>query len=415
MGPNGQLIVNLIPEVELVIGKQPPVSELPPTEAESRFHMVFRAFLGVFARKDHPLALFLDDLQWLDAATVKLLEHLITHSDVQYLLLIGAFRDNEISSSHPLIDMMEAIRQTGAVVQEIVLGPLSIDDLSQLVADTLRCERARAEPLVRLVYEKTLGNPFFAIQFLTALCAEHFLEFDAREAIWKWDLDNIRAKGFTDNVVELMLGKLRRFPSVTQQAMKLFACLGNSADAATLAIVRGGTETDVHADLREAVEEGIVLGRGDSYRFLHDRVQEAAYALIPVTQRAAVHLEIGRLLIERMTTEEIAEKIFEIVNQFNLGLALISAKEEKDHLAELNLQAGRKAKGSMAYASACMYLSTGMELAGEDAWERRYDLMLGLWLERAECEYLNANFDKAERLISELLWKTKSKVDKAAT
>jgi PAS domain S-box-containing protein len=414
VGQNGQRIVNLVPEVELVIGKQPPISELPPTEAESCFHMVFRAFLGVFARKEHPLVLFLDDLQWLDAATVKLVEHLITHPDVKHLLLIGAFRDNEISSSHPLINMMETIRRTGAVVQEIVLGPLSIDDLSQLVADTLRCERARAEPLVRLVHEKTLGNPFFAIQFLTALYAEHLLEFDAREANWRWDLDNIRAEGFTDNVVELMLEKLRRFPGVTQQALKLFACLGNSADVAALAIVRGGAETDVHADLWEAVQEGIVLRRRESYRFLHDRVREAAYTLIPATQRAAVHLQIGRLLIERMTIEEIAEKIFEIVNQFNSGLVLISAEEEKDRVAELNLQAGRKAKGSTAYASACRYLSTGMDLLGEDAWERRYELTLALRLEHAECEYLNGEFDEAERLIAPLLSRDISKIDKAA-
>ncbi|MBV8414091.1 MAG: serine/threonine-protein kinase PknK, partial [Verrucomicrobia bacterium] len=414
VGSNGQLIINLIPEVELVIDKQPPVPELQPAEAENRFQMVFRAFVGVFARETHPLALFLDDLQWLDAATLKLLEDLITHSDVQYLLLIGAFRDKEINRSHPLMEVLESIRQTRDQVQEIFLGPLSFHDLSQLVADTLRCERMRAEPLAQLVYDKTQGNPFFSIQFLATLHEEHLLEFDARDSVWKWDLKRIRAKGFTDNVLELMLEKLRRFSGRTQQALKLFACLGGSAETATIAMVLSGTQMDLHSDLLEALQEGVVLRRGDSHCFLHDRVQEAAYALIPQSERAKVHLKIGRLLIEKMSTKTIEGKIFEIVSQFNSAFALISAQAEKDYVAELNLKAGRKAKTSMAHPSARTYFSTGMKLLGEDAWERRYDLAFGLWLGCAECEFLNGNFEKAEELITVLLSRTASRIDKAA-
>src|SRR5256884_3441041 len=223
VGPNGQLIVSLIPELEFVIGKQPPVAALPATEAESRFHMVFRSFLGVFADKEHPLAIFLADLQWLDAATLKLLEHLITHPDVRHLLLIGAFRDNEVSTSHPLMRTLDAIRGTEAVVREIALAPLSLDDVTQFAADTLHCEHARAEPLARLVYDKTLGNPFFAIQFLTALAEEGLLAFEADAAAWTWDLGRIRAKGYTDNVVDLMVGKLKRLSDTTQQRLKQLA------------------------------------------------------------------------------------------------------------------------------------------------------------------------------------------------
>ena len=233
LGPNGQLMVNLIPEVEFVIGKQPPVAELPPQEARGRFQLVFRRFLGAFARPEHPLALFLDDLQWLDTATLELLERLITDPDVRHVLLIGAYRDNEVSSSHPLMRTLAAIRDAGARAQEIVLAPLGLDDVERLVADALHCGPNSAGPLALLVHEKTGGNPFFAIQFLTALAEEGLLRFDRGAAAWTWDLDRIRAKGYSDNVVDLMLGKLRRLPHHTQTALQQLACLGNVAEIAT--------------------------------------------------------------------------------------------------------------------------------------------------------------------------------------
>src|SRR5262249_42418740 len=225
VGPNGQLVVALVPELELIIGPQPPVPELPPQDAQNRFQMVFRRFLGVFAKKEHPLALFLDDLQWLDAATLQLIEHLVTHAETRYLLLIGAYRDNEVGPSHPLMLTLDSIRKTQAAVREIVLGPLGRDDLGRLVMDALHCEPARARLLARLVQQKTAGNPFFAIQFLTTLAEERLVEFDARSAAWRWDMQRIEAKGFTDNVVELMIGKLKRLPATTQEAMTLMACL----------------------------------------------------------------------------------------------------------------------------------------------------------------------------------------------
>jgi predicted ATPase len=220
LGPNGQLIVNLVPELELVIGKQPPVADLPPQDAQNRIQMVFRRFLGVFARNEHPLALFLDDLQWLDTATLDLLEHLVTHSEVRHLLLVGAFRDNEISPSRPLLRMLEAIRAVDARVHEIVLAPLGIDDVGQLIADAMHCEPERVRALAQLVQEKTGGNPFFAIQFFTALAEEGLLAFDPVASAWQWNIDRIRAKSFTDNVVDLMAGKLKRFSPTTQEALK---------------------------------------------------------------------------------------------------------------------------------------------------------------------------------------------------
>src|SRR5258707_10464892 len=232
LGPNGELIVNVVPELELVIGKQPPVPDLPPQDAKNRFQMVFRRFLSVFARKEHPLALFLDDLQWLDAATLDLIEHLVTHSEVRHLLLVGAYRDNEVGPAHPLLRTLEAIRAVDARVHEIVLAPLERDDVGRLIADAMHCEPERARRLAELVQEKTGGNPFFAIQFFIALADGGLLAFDPVALAWRWDIDRIRARNYTDNVVELMAAKLRRFSTATQEALQQLACLGNVVEIA---------------------------------------------------------------------------------------------------------------------------------------------------------------------------------------
>ena len=329
LGPNGQLIVNLVPELELVIGKQPPVADLPPQDAQNRFQMVFRRFLGVFARQEHPLALFLDDLQWLDTATLDLLEHLVTHSEVRHLMLVGAYRDNEVGPAHPLMRTLEAIRSAGARVQEIVLAPLGLDDVGRLVADALHCEPERARPLAQLVQEKTGGNPFFAIQFFTALAEEGLLAFDPVAPAWQWDIDRIRAKSYTDNVVDLMAGKLNRLPDETQEALKQLACLGNAAEIATLTMVHGETEAAMHAALWEAVRAGFIIRLESAYTFLHDRIQQAAYSLIPEEQRAEVHLRIGRVLLAGMTADQLAEHLFDVANQFNRGAARLADRDEK--------------------------------------------------------------------------------------
>ena len=413
LGPNGQLMVNLVPELELVIGKQPPVPDLPPRDAQNRFQMVFRRFLGVFARKEHPLALFLDDLQWLDAATLDLLEHLVTHSEVRHLLLVGAYRDNEVSPAHPLRRTLEAIRIAGARVQEIVLAPLELDDVGRLIADALYCKPERARPLAQLVQEKTGANPFFAIQFFTALAEEGLLAFDPVTRAWQWDINRIRAKSYTDNVVDLMAGKLKRFSATTQEALKQLACLGNVAPTATLSLVHGITEEAMHAALWEAVHAGLVFREDSAYKFLHDRIQQAAYSLIPDEHRADVHLRIGRALA-RMTADELAEHLFDVANQFNRGATRVVDRDEKAQVATIDLRAGRKAKASAAFASARAYFAAGMALLDERDWGSQYELMFSLWLERAECELLSGDFDTAEQLIEELLQRCASKIDKAA-
>jgi len=412
LGPNGQIIVNLVPELEFVIGKQPPVPELPPQDAKNRFQLVFRRFLGVFARPEHPLALFLDDLQWLDTATLDLLAHLVTHPEVRHLLLVGAYRDNEISPSHPLLRTLEAIRAIDARVHEIVLAPLEIDDIGRLIADALHCEPEHARPLAELVQEKTGGNPFFAIHFFIALADEGMLTFDQIASAWQWNIDRIRVKSYADNVADLMAEKLKRYSAATQEALKQLACLGDVTEIATLTLVHGEKTETVHEALWEAVRAGLVVQQGSAYKFQHDRIRQAAYLLVPEDRRAEVHLRIGRMLLA--STDELAEHLFDVANHFNRGAALLVDRDEKARVAAIELRAGRKAKASTAYASALAYFSTGMVLLDERDWGRQYELTFNLWLERAECELLSGNFDKAEQLIAELLRRGDSKVDQAA-
>jgi PAS domain S-box-containing protein len=414
VGPNGQLMVNLIPEIELVIGKQPPVPDLPPQDAQNRFQTVFRRFLGVFAQNEHPLTLFLDDLQWLDKATLELLEHLVTHSEVRSLLLVGAYRDNEVGPAHPLQRTLEAIRKADARVHEIKLTPLGFDDVAHLVADAMHCEPERAWPLAQLVREKTGGNPFFAIQFLTALAEEGLLAFDRAAAAWTWDLVRIQAKRYTDNVVDLVAGKLNRLPVGTQKALQQLACLGNTAEISTVTLAHRESEEEIHAALWEAVRAGLVFRQEEVYAFLHDRVQEAAYALIPEGERAAAHLQIGRLLASRMAVTELEEKIFEVANQLDRGVALITTPQERERVAELNLIAGQRAKISTAYASALTYFAAGCALLAEDSWERQYALTFALELQRAECEFLTGDFPAAEERLSMLSRRARNLVDSAA-
>ena len=400
LDPNGLLIVDLVPELKHVIGEQPPVPELPPSEAQRRFQLVFRRFIGVFARPEHPLALFLDDLQWLDAATLDLLEDLLTRDDLRHLLLIGAYRDNEVNPTHPLVRKLDAIRQAGATMEDIVLTPLGQDDLHQMLIDSLHCEPGRAAPLAALLHEKTTGNPFFAIQFISTLTEEGLLCFDYGDGCWVWDLNRIYAKGYTDNVVELMVGKLNRLPADTQEALKQFACMGNTAEFEMLAMAYEKSIEELHQHLWEAIRTGLIFRSDDSYRFLHDRVQEAAYSMIPQELRSAAHLHIGMLLAAHTPLAKRDEAIFEIVNQLNRGSQLLSSADDCERVAELNLIAGRRAKVSTAYASALKYLGAGRALLTEETWERNYPLIFSTEYLMAECELLTADKIAAENRLS---------------
>jgi PAS domain S-box-containing protein len=413
VGPNGRLMLTLIPELELLIGPQAHVPELPAKDAQRRFQLVFRRLLGVFARPEHPLALFLDDLQWLDAATLDLLADLGSQADLPHLLLIGAYRSNEVTAAHPLPRRLAAIRAAGGRMQEIVLAPLEFEDVSRMLGDTLHGKANRTRPLARLVHQKTAGNPFFTIQFLSALHEEGLLRFDHVGMRWAWDLRRIRAKGYADNVVDLMTGRLRRLPTATQAAVRRLAVLGNSAPVATLTVVQGGSEESLQTALWAAVRAGLVSREEGTYRFLHDRVQEAAYASIAEGERAAAHLAIGRVLLAHTRPEAIEENVFDLVGQLNRAATLITSFDERERLAELNLVAGRRAKASAAYASALTYVTAGAMLLPDGAWERRYDLAFSMELHRAECEFLTGALGEAEARLALLASRAASLSDLA--
>jgi len=402
LGPNGRLIIDLVPELKLIVGDQPPVPELPPHDAQRRFQRVFRRFLAVFARPEHPLALFLDDLQWLDAATLDLLEDLLTQPDLTNLLLIGAYRDNEVEATHPLRRKLDTIKSAGGRVEQIALAPLAREHLGHLIADALRCEPARATPLAQLVHEKTGGNPFFAIQFLYALADEGLLTFDHGATCWSWDPHRIHAKRYTDNVVDLMVGKLSRLPAETQTALQLMACLGNAAKIAMLSIVLEVSAEQVESALWEGIRQELIEPLEGSYRFMHDRVQEAAYSLIPEERRTGAHLRIGQLLAANTPLQQREEAVFDIVNHLNRGAALITAPDKREQLAELNLIAGKRATAATAYTSALSYLTAGAAMLPEDSWERRHELTFALELHRGECEFLTGALTEAEAHLADL-------------
>ncbi|WP_257463510.1 AAA family ATPase [Archangium lipolyticum] len=413
VGLNGQLLIEVVPQIELIIGKQPPLRELPPLEAQHRFHRVFQQFMEVFTRQEHPLALFLDDLQWADAASLRLLHYLLTQPETRYLLVIGAYRDNEVSPSHPLMLTLSELRQAGAAVNERVLSPLSVEHLNLLIADTLHQEPRHTYTLAQLIQEKTQGNPFFATQFLTMIYQEGLIEFDRTEAAWRWDINQIRTKRYTDNVVELLVERLKRLPDSTRNALMLAASVGERIETRLLAVIRDMPEEELHREMWEAVREGLMLRMGESYQFLHDRVQQAAYSLLPEDQRSEVHLRSGRLLLSHLPPAEVEERVFAVVDQLNRGASAVVSPEEKERLASLNLLAGRKAKASTAYRSAVKYLSAGVTLLTRGCWEEQYALAYALHEELAECEYLSGGTEEAARLFTRVIERARTRVDKA--
>lgn len=399
LGANGRLIVDVIPELELVLGPLPPVAPLPPIEAEQRLHAVFHAFITAFATPEHPVVFFFDDLQWADVASLKLLQRLLTTPDTRHLLVIGAYRDNEVDREHPLTAAIRTIRAAGVRVDEFVLGPLSVDDLTTLAVDTVHRPRDEVRPLAELLHLKTGGNPFFVIQFLNELVDEGLLVFDAGARRWRWDLERIRGKGYTDNVVAFMVGRIGRLPRRSREALCLAACAGAVSDLRALALAGGASEEALRRDLAAALEEGLLVAIPRGFRFAHDRVQQAAYSLVREDERRRLHLRIGRAMLECTPADAIAEQVFEIVNQLNLGRDGLDTPAERRRVAELDLLAGRKATAAAAYASAANYFAAGASLLPEDAWETAHGLAFSLWLERARSEFLAGAVDEAERLL----------------
>ncbi|HET7541661.1 MAG TPA: AAA family ATPase [Polyangiaceae bacterium] len=410
VGINGKLVANLASEIELLIGPQSPVPEVSVEEAKHRFQLLIQRVLSVFARAEHPLVLFLDDLQWADRATLELLRYILD-TGVRHLLVVGAYRDNEVSVGHPLLRTLSDIRKAGASVQLIELQPLPLGDVGQLLADALRDEPARVEPLARLVHEKTGGNPFFVIQFILALQDDGLLVFDG--SAWRWQLDRIVARGFTDNLADFMIGKIGRLPEATRETIKQFACLGRTAAASTLAALSDRSEAAVEASLLEAIQAGLVARKDANYVFPHDRVQEASYALAGESERAAIHLRIARLFssLEPALRDE---RLFEVVDHYSRAAAAIESAEERRLVAEINLLAAKRAMASIAFESASVYLTCGCEILGESAWDDDYALMFALTLQRSNSEYLTGRLQAAEDRLSSLAERATNRLDRCS-
>jgi predicted ATPase/signal transduction histidine kinase len=399
--PNGQLMVSLIPELGLIIGDQPRVPQVDAEAALVRFHEVFERLLSVFATAEHPLVLFIDDLQWLDASTLEVLERLVTRAETRHLMFIGAFRDNEVSEGHPLAATLSRIRRSGVAVCEIALQPLQREHLAQLCADALHTENARTHRLAELLHEKTGGNPFFATQFISELARERLLSFDQERRAWHWDIERIRSKAITDNVADLMATKLLRLSLDTRDTLAELACLGNGSSLRTLALIRGISQGQVRAMLGEAVEAGLIGEADDALTFVHDRIQEACYELIPQANRSGTHLRIGKRLLSLIPADELEENVFDLINQFDRGGPAFIPLVDREPVAEVYLKAGKRAKASTAYTAAQAYFRTGRELLGEDCWGEQYALTFVLERNLAECEIVSGEMDAAEtRLVA---------------
>ncbi|MEG4999077.1 trifunctional serine/threonine-protein kinase/ATP-binding protein/sensor histidine kinase [Microcoleus sp. B4-D4] len=476
LGPNIRVIIDVIPELELIVGATPEVSQLGANESQNRFNLAFKQFIHIFSQKVHPLVLFLDDLQWADSASLKLIQLMLTDSDSQYLLLIGAYRDNEVSPTHPLMQTLDQIRSSGSIVNNIILQPLALSTVNQLVTDTLgdncssavstlasfsdrdgeieresllaknnNTEREKWKLLAELVFNKTQGNPFFLTQLLTSLYAEKLLTFDFSIGSWQWDMGKIQTIGIADyNVVELIARNIQKLPPDTQKVLKLAACIGNRFNLDVLAIVSEQSISETASALWDGLQSGLILPIGESaykipllckgndslamgksqetqlevntykvsYKFLHDRVQQAAYSLIPTDNQKATHLKIGQLLLHNTNQDDLEENVFDIVNQLNVGVEFINEQEEKYKLAQLNLIAGRKAKAATAYEAAVTLLKVGLELLAENSWQSNYDLTIGLYVEAVEAEYLTTNYERSATLAEVVLQQAKTLLER---
>ena len=413
-GPNGQLITQVIPELEEMIGLQPPLLEMGALESRNRFTAVLLEFIDLFCEKTHPLVIFLDDLQWVDADTLKLVERIAQDPERKPLLFLGAYRDNEVEADHRLMISSEVIKKTGQPLQRIPLKPLNREHISQLLVHTCHCRPEDANPLAELLVRKTGGNPFFVSQFLTVLSEKDLIRYSPEEKRWIWELAAIEFLAVTENVVALLIDRLHRFSSETRRLLSLAACIGNTFDLESLGLISGAGDREIYENLMPALENGLILGfsrapepddptagsttEGGSYKFLHDRVQQAAYALIAQKERKPIHLQIGQTLLKQYAPGKSDALLFDIVHHLNLARGLKDKWKDRLNLAELNLEAGRQARAASAFEQALEYFTLGLDLLGAAAWKRHYPLTLSLHEAATEMSWLCGRFDLMEKL-----------------
>jgi predicted ATPase/signal transduction histidine kinase len=410
VGNRGQIIIDVIAEVELIIGEQPPVPALAATEAQNRFNLVFQNFVKVFCRENHPLIIFLDDLQWVDAASLRLISLMM--QDIPHLLLIGAYRDNEVNALHPLMLTIEEMQEQYISVQTLTLSALDLNHLNQLVSDTLHLPLEQTLPLAKLVLEKTGGNPFFVGEFLKTLYAEYLLEFNNQQRQWQWDLTRIQQHNITDNVVALMMVKIQRLSPITQTLLKLAASIGNQFHLESLSIIHEMPIEQMQDAIWEALQEGLLMPFNSEYKFVHDRIQQAAYALISETEKPAMHWRIGHTFLKHFNGQE---KLFEIIDHLNQGSVFATTPEEQLQLVQLNLQAAQKAKAALAYRAALDYIQKGFEFLPTNSWQTHYQLALLMYETASEIAYLCGEWELLEIWSTQVLTYCKTALEQVRT
>jgi predicted ATPase/signal transduction histidine kinase len=420
LSPNAQVLIDVIPDLELIIGPQSPVLPLEAIESQNRFNLAFIQFIRAFASR--PLVLFLDDLQWADRASLKLLQSLMSDPESRRFLCVAAYRDNEVDSTHPFILTLDKLREQGTTISEVLLKPLAIAQIQQLLADTLTCPIETTLPLAQLLQNKTGGNPFFLTQLLKTLYRAGLLRFELSLGQWQWDMEAVRELPVSENIVDLVAETLQTLPPESQHILSLAACVGNRFDLKTLSIISQQPLPSIVENLWEALKLSLVMPLSSDYklltlietehlpevyyRFLHDRVQQAAYTLIPEDQKQQVHHQIGQLLLQATTNLE--EDLFDIVNHLNIALTQTT---DQHQLAQLNLQATQKAIAASAYAPAINYATAGIACLGE--WSCDDRLYFELYRDRIECEYVVGNFAMAEELTETIFQQPLSDNDKA--
>ncbi|PRP89578.1 ATP-binding protein [Planoprotostelium fungivorum] len=429
----GQIMIDVIPDLELIIGPQPEVIKLAPKENSIRFKLTFVDFVSVFTKAQHPLVLFLDDLQWSDYGTLNLIEELLTNDHIKNLMIIGAYRDNEVGPGHQLNLVISNLAGKAEVVT-IQLKTLALDHINHLIYDSLNTSPSRALSLSEIVTDKTKGNPFFVNVFLNNLVNEELLTFQSTMGQWMWEPDQIRARQITDNVVHMMTDRIKRLNVSTQQVLSIAAAIGNQFKLSILSYIAKKTLDEIVDAVWPAIQDELLVAQGEvtsvcftnatlreeapnlNMKFLHDRVQQAAYEMTPEEDRAKIHLEIGRKLVEITPPSELDDCLFDILGHFKiqLGSALLVEPEERLKMAHLWTQGTERAKMSNAVRVGAEYAAYAVGMLPPNHWDTLYDLSLRIFKLRTECEYLCGNTEFAASLYPIMLSKCKSLKDKTS-
>jgi len=425
VGNNGQVIMDVLPNLELIIGKQLPIPQLGAVETQNRFNLVFENLMQSIASQEHPLVMFIDDWHWADYASLNFIKMMMTNKLNKNLLVIGAYRDNETNSIHPIMSLIDEFIENKTRTNTINLKVLQKNDVQLLLEEALvnlNQDSKEIQELAKCICDKTEGNPFFVKQFLRSLYDLGYLWFDHNLLKWCFDTEKIKKLNITENVIDLLNSKIKTLNPATILWLEYGACIGNQFDLQTLTLVGDNPAEIILYSLQEAVEIGLIYVdksenlhqvQGDiKFKFVHDRIQQAVYFMISEDEKGMIHLQLGELYLKNYSDLDNSEQLFKIVRQFNAGSAISINETKKVKLAELNLKAGIMAKNSSAYSSAYNYFSAGIKLLSSNAWEDNYDLTLQLYSDIAEAAHLINEYNEMDKFSEIVLNNGKTLIDK---